>query len=222
MHSNKNNNNKKGTTMDTLSWVNLATYKDAGREYLQRSYRDRAAIVATDGHRLHLATAPEIDKPHYVDGFMGHEFVNYDLFNQPLNEAHRKGILQIRKHDRTALKSMARMERNATFSFDRVSRTTEVSLKWEILGASLTKEEKRRGIQRDEVKGKMNATFDAWFFNFGSDEPFKFGLNINYLLDAVIGENPYTLFSAGETAPVYLINEALGHRAVIMPVRLPE
>lgn len=205
--------------MDTLTWVNLAAYKDAGREYLQRAYRDKAAIVATDGHRLHIASAPLIDRPHYVDGYTAQEFVNYVEFSQPLNEEHFRGVLQIRKHERAALKALTKMDRALTLTFEHLK--TQVSCNWEILGVKLTREEEKRQVKRDEVKGAMTATLDAWFFRREGKEDMKLIINGEYLLDAAIGEHCYRMYWAGDTNPVYLINEALGHRAVIMPIRPP-
>lgn len=205
--------------MDTLTWVNLATYKDVGREYLQRAYRDREAIVATDGHRLHLVKAPLIETPHYVDGFTGQEYVNYCEFSQPLNEEHFRGVLQIRKHERAALKALTKMDRALKLTFNRGK--THASCEWEILGVTLTKEEKKRGVIQDRVKGSISAWFDSWFFNLDGSAGFTVALNGDYLLDAVMGTNCYRMYWAGETSPVYLINETLGHRAVIMPVRIP-
>lgn len=54
--------------MDTQAFIKLAVSKDDTRPNLCEVYRDKAEIVATDGHRLHWSNGlPEV-QPHFLSG----------------------------------------------------------------------------------------------------------------------------------------------------------
>ena len=55
--------------MESLEYVEIAKSRDEGRYNMTGIYRDTERLVATDGHRLHMVEGlPKIEKGHFLDG----------------------------------------------------------------------------------------------------------------------------------------------------------
>lgn len=70
--------------METMKWLELAVSKDESRFNLNHVFRDKNALVATDGHRLHYSNGLADADRCYVDGVSEDERAVYPDYTRVL------------------------------------------------------------------------------------------------------------------------------------------
>jgi DNA polymerase III sliding clamp (beta) subunit (PCNA family) len=155
--------------METLDYVSLAVSKDAGRINLTGVYRDKTRLVGTDGHRLHLVDGlPEVEKPHYVDG-RDLEFPNYETAF--LSDAQMLCEFPVVKEDIKRIKALIGLYPKGEYPIAKLA--------------------VRAGRLFLESTGNQPGLLFSLSFSVDQKavEEFEIGINLKYLVDALIPSN---------------------------------
>ena len=193
-----------------LDFVSKAVSKDKARFNLTSVYRDKTALVATDGTRAHVVRNLTHSEPHFLDGreFREGDFPDYTMI---LPEHDLLGHFVVNGHSLKSLKKFAGLVKS-------IDRTLAVKLETC----------QQRGLCISYYKAN-EADLKFWLdTNFSKPIfPSNVGLNIEFLIDAIevpVKANPKELLqfdvysNPEELEPVKIQHKNL--EAIIMPARL--
>jgi DNA polymerase III sliding clamp (beta) subunit (PCNA family) len=197
--------------MDTMKWLELATSKDKTRFNLNSVYRDATALVATDGHRLHLSNGlPEVT-PHYTDG----TDAEYPDWKQVMPDAGRHNYLKLAFSPVLSFTDtkqfLTRCKKIATLlkSYQKIP-----TVKLSAFDGSASIDFAFDGL-------KLSLTLPCEIVKHDREQFEPIGLNFLYFVDALQALHTESLVMRIEKplAPIHFVGSE-NKQAIIMPMRL--
>lgn len=182
---------------NNLTWVSKAVSKDKFRGNLRHVYRDKNAVVASDGHRLHYSNGLPDATPHFIDGYDG-EFPDYKRVLVAADQSVATVSLTVTKELLDGLTACHK----AMVAFGKPFTTL-------FLGNSMRLDLRAGGYVGSVVVVGAGVV----------GEPVSVGLNLGYLVDALkMPGQLLTISIYGPDKPIEITNNC-GQTAIIMPMK---
>ena len=197
-------------------YTERAVSLDHGRYNLNATYREEDRLIGCDGHRLHLVrNLPKVEKPHFSNG-QDAEFPNYRTVMLKEEDRFLMAELVFSRKQLTQLKALVKLcpDRNCgvTVTLNRKAQSLTIS-------------------QVDPTSTDMREVQLVWTYThhstghhyIGAD--ITFGMNLRYIVEALIPDMHLSLHGKDATAPFELTSlphpdSGIVYHAVIMPLRL--
>lgn len=196
-------------TFDAQKYVQLAVSKDRTRETITGVYRDKTALVATDGHRLHyLPDMPEVSQGSYLDG----RDSQFPDWRQVLPNTPLLGQVQLMGLEAATLKRALK----AMCCFE-LSMASHVKISFEPV-------KENDYLAHFKFKHEFSEVYHCapcgTSTDIGAAKSWEHNINPRYLYDAITDDEiSIELNYYGEYLPMMVVNLRNKVKALIMPVR---
>lgn len=189
--------------ISAIDYVNRAVSTDEGRYNMTGAYRERDRLIATDGHRLHMVSGlVNQDKGGFVDG-RDASFPNYEtVLPQKVSQI---ATIKLTKKQVQYLGKIVKIFRDNT------------------CGCKLTFEPgKGLTIEGTSKAENDSLTFIHSIHDVEVDRAWTVGLNLRYLVEAIVPDYPMTISAEDPRGPQLVEADFYGSKytAVVMPIRL--